>query len=290
MNIKTQRLLSCGLSLLNVAGVIGTFIFVAKETPQYQQQKGSLPDNSTKKQKVKTFVKSYKKSLIFAGATIATGIGSRIISAKTEASLIATATMLDTSFRKYKNKVKDILGLEKHKEVVKEVAKEEFGKPEGKAQDGEKLYLEEHIGYFYARPEDVKNAYLKLLEDLEGNLLTQYNGGYGYNGVFTIGEFLTYCKGRPLSKNLSQERLNFGWSWDYMTDQWNYTWVHMQEEPDENGVIFISWFEEPIWNPWDWYDHEYKIMTDEEYYQGQKDLLTNPDGRIYTIKQRRNHE
>ena len=35
MNIKTQRYLGLGLSALNIAGIVGTFIFVAKETPKY---------------------------------------------------------------------------------------------------------------------------------------------------------------------------------------------------------------------------------------------------------------
>ena len=37
MNIKTQRLLSCGLAGINTLGLIGTFIFVIKDTKKAEK-------------------------------------------------------------------------------------------------------------------------------------------------------------------------------------------------------------------------------------------------------------
>jgi len=282
MKIKTQRLLSFGLSLLNAAGVVGTFIFVAKETPKYQKAKEELPKDASKKTKIKTFIKNYKTSLIFAGATIASGLSSRIIGAKTEASLIATAAMLDSSLRKYKGKVKETLGIDADKNIVKEIMKDEYKKPTEECKENEKLYYESHIGYFYAVPEKVKDAYIKINSEFCDMGTVQYDGGFR-TGVFTLGEFLEACKGRPLSHNLDQNKLNFGWSIDYLYEQHEGSWVHIDlSEPDENNAILIYWFEEPIWNPAEWNDYIYGMMSEEEYFSGSEGVdIPNLNSQYY---------
>ena len=120
MNIKTQRYLSLGLSALNVAGAIGMFVSLTKEAPKAQIQLKSLPKDAKKSTKLKTFIKNYKMSLIFTGVTITSGIGSKVISNKTEASLIVTVGMLDASLRKYKGKIKETLGVEADKDIIRE--------------------------------------------------------------------------------------------------------------------------------------------------------------------------
>lgn len=265
MNYKAQRYVSTLLSLLNAIGVVLTFVAVSKEAPRAQKEMKSLPKDAKKITKVKTFVKNYKLSLISATATIASGLGSKIFSNKAEASLLATVGMLDAGLHKYKDKIKKKFGIDADKSIIKEILKDDFEKPEDEAQPGEKLYCMENIGYFYAKPEKVMSAYVKLNRDMCDN--DSYDGYYS-PGIFTIGEFLTLAQARPLSKNLTESKLNFGWSYDYLSEGFNNVWVHMDiEEPDEDGASLIYFYEQPIWNPAEWYDYHYGYLKPELYFE-----------------------
>ena len=269
MKIKTQRMAILGFTMLNIAGVVGTFVMVSKEAPKAKEELQKLPKDAKKSEKVKTFVKNYKKSLIFAGATIASSVGARLMSAKTEASLMATACMLDASLRKYNNKVKEALGIEADKSVIKEMMKDEYDKSKDNSKKAnEELYYEQHIGYFYARPEDIHKALLLMCEDLSGNT-NWYFTGRTSDGVCTIGEFLSMCNGRPLSHNLNETQLGFGWSFDYLLEFYEMSWVHIDIlEPDENGARMIYWFEDPVWNPAEWRSYYFGEMPKEKYFDG----------------------
>ena len=155
MDIKTQRYLSLGLAALNVAGTIGMFVSLTKEAPKAQVQLNSLPKDAKKSTKAKTFIKNYKVSLIFAGATIASGVASKVLSTKTEASLIATVGMLDASLRKYKGKIKETLGIKEDKDIVREIIKDNYSKSDDEPEPGEQLFKCDLIGYFYAKPENI---------------------------------------------------------------------------------------------------------------------------------------
>lgn len=268
MNIKTQRAISLGLSLVNVAGVIGTFIFVMRETPKAQTKLNNLPKNTKKTKKVKTFIVSYKKSLIFASAAVLSGVGARIINAKTEASLLATIGMLDASLHKYKTKVKQTLGIDADKNIIKSIMKDECKDFDIKPEGTEELYYEEHIGYFYAKPEKIVESYIKINEQLNG--CTEY-----YASCYvTIKDFLDFCEGRPLSHNLSQSALNFGWGCDYLCEWFEYCWVHFDvDNVDECGAHLIYWHEDPVWNPIEWYDFVYGNLPGSDYWK-------NCDGKV----------
>jgi hypothetical protein len=267
MNIKTQRyFLSLGLAIVNAVGVVLTSVMVSKETVKAKEEFEKLPKNSNRFIKFKTFVKNYKKAIIFGGATIASGIGSKVLSCKIESGLMATATMLGASLNKYKGTVKKTLGIDADKSIVKEIMKDDYKKSNIDPENGEKLYYIENLGYFYARPENVMNAYVMLNRDMSDN--DNYSGQYAA-GIFTLGEFLTICQGRPLSKNLSETNYNFGWSFDYLSEGWNNVWVHMEiGEPDENGASLIYFYEPPIWNPMEWYDYHYGYLKGEKYFKG----------------------
>lgn len=283
MNIKTQRYLKIGLSCLNIAGIVGTFIFASKDAVNYQKVKENLPKDAKKKTKVKSFIKSHWRSLIFVGATIASGVGSTLISNKVEASLMATVSMLDASTRKYRKKIKETLGIDADKSIIQGIMKDEYEKSKDNSKsENEKLYYEEHIGYFYAVPEKVKDTLLKLNSEFCDMGTYVYDGGYRL-GVYTLGEFLKDCQGRPLSHNLTEDKLNFGWCIDYLYEQWETAWVHIDfSEPDENGAILIYWFEEPIWNPAEWCDYMYGNITTEEYFSRSEDVdIPNINSPLY---------
>lgn len=268
MKISTQRGISTGLMALNALGVVGTFIFVAKETPDAQKKINSAKE--TKFSKLKAFVSGYKKSLIFASATIASGIGSRVLSSKTESGLLAGTAVLSTTLHKYKSKVKETLGIDADKSIVKELMKEDKTDISSTSpKEGQVLYFEEHIGYFYAKPEDVIYAYSEINKDLSGNI-NWYLDGIDSKGYVTLIDFLNLCQGEPLSHTLDNSKLNFGWSPDYLSEYYENYWVNMDiSEPEDNfnGARIIYFVTDLVWNPEQWYDYIHNGLDKNEYFK-----------------------
>ena len=284
MDIKTQRYLSLGLAALNVAGTIGMFVSLTKEAPKAQVQLNSLPKDAKKSTKAKTFIKNYKVSLIFAGATIASGIASKVLSTKTEASLIATVGMLDASLRKYKGKIKETLGIEEDKDIVREIIKDNYDKSNDEPEPGEQLFKCDLIGYFYAKPENIWKAMTRINEDISGEV-DYCSSGMDYPSNYTLAEFIRLSKARPLSHVLDESRLEFGWSYEYLSECHDTIKIHwdIDEYPDDDGARLISFLEEPVWLPDSWSMHKTGQISDEDYFKGSDPRLVNPNVSIYSV-------
>ena len=284
MDIKTQRYLSLGLAALNVAGTIGMFVSLTKEAPKAQVQLNSLPKDAKKSTKAKTFIKNYKVSLIFAGATIASGVASKVLSTKTEASLIATVGMLDASLRKYKGKIKKTLGIEEDKNIVRELIKDNYSKSDDEPEPGEQLFKCDLIGYFYAKPENVWKAMTRINEDISGEV-DYCSSGMDYPSNYTLAEFIRLSKARPLSHVLDESRLEFGWSYEYLSECYDTIKIHwdIDEYPDDDGARLVSFLEEPVWLPDSWSMHKTGQISDEDYFKGSDPRLVNPNVSIYSV-------
>ena len=284
MDIKTQRYLSLGLAALNVAGTIGMFVSLTKEAPKAQVQLNSLPKDAKKSTKAKTFIKNYKVSLIFAGATIASGVASKVLSTKTEASLIATVGMLDASLRKYKGKIKETLGIEEDKDIVREIIKDNYNKSNDEPEPGEQLFKCDLIGYFYAKPENIWKAMTRINEDISGEV-DYCSSGMDYPSNYTLAEFIRLSKARPLSHVLDETRLEFGWSYEYLNECYDAIKIHwdIDEYPDDDGARLISFLEEPVWLPDSWSMHKTGQISDEDYFKGSDPRLVNPNVSIYSV-------
>lgn len=284
MDIKTQRYLSLGLAALNVAGTIGMFVSLTKEAPKAQVQLNSLPKDAKKSTKAKTFIKNYKVSLIFAGATIASGVASKVLSTKTEASLIATVGMLDASLRKYKGKIKETLGIEEDKNIVREIIKDNYNKSNDEPEPGEQLFKCDLIGYFYAKPENIWKAMTRINEDISGEV-DYCSSGMDYPSNYTLAEFIRLSKARPLSHVLDETRLEFGWSYEYLSECYDTIKIHwdIDEYPDDDGARLISFLEEPVWLPDSWSMHKTGQISDEDYFKGSDPRLVNPNVSIYSV-------
>ena len=284
MDIKTQRYLSLGLAALNVAGTIGMFVSLTKEAPKAQVQLNSLPKDAKKSTKAKTFIKNYKVSLIFAGATIASGVASKVLSTKTEASLIATVGMLDASLRKYKGKIKETLGIEEDKNIVREIIKDNYNKSNDEPEPGEQLFKCDLIGYFYAKPENIWKAMTRINEDISGEV-DYCSSGMDYPSNYTLAEFIRLSKARPLSHVLDESRLEFGWSYEYLSECYDTIKIHwdIDEYPDDDGARLVSFLEEPVWLPDSWSMHKTGQISDEDYFKGSDPRLVNPNVSIYSV-------
>ena len=265
MELKTKQTLAVIFSVGGAIGTLATVLLARKAAMKEQEMRTPigcvypeiLPETS-KQDQIKKLLPVYAPTIAAGVITIGSIIGSTVMSHKAQASLMSMAVIADQGWRKYKNQVKSTLGLDKHEDILKGIAKKTLSQDEKlkiENSDELELYFEENIGFFQAKPEDVMSAYAEINEFLNTDKGTFTNGSY--DGI-TIGMFLALTKGILVSTSKNTNLDDWGWSLDYLKEVTGNCWVHMifSEEVTDDGVVpykVISWVEEPI------------MMIDEDY-------------------------
>lgn len=280
MNLLQKQLLSTALSILGVAGVAGTSILAVKETNDINKKNIDI-SKMNKKEKFIHYLKSYKFSILSGLATAGSIIGGRGISYKTETSLIATAIALDSTYRKNKDAIMKKFGIDGKKLITEQIVKNETPARANNVTDGNKVYYDERIGYFIAKPEDImkaRDAMIKILYS-NGDSYYGYDNFSGPRLHFTLKDFVDISKAKLLSKTVSDANLNYGWCFDYLNDQWEGMYADWSlddiKDSDGNDITAITWLVEPVWNPEAWGDFYYGYISRKLYFD-------NFDGKAET--------
>lgn len=116
------------LTVLGVCGVVVTSVEAIKSTPKAiqmldkaKQEKG---EDLTVVETIINAAPAYVPTLIFGGSTIACILGANTLNKRQQASLMSAYAFVDSSYRDYKNKVKEIYGQEAHQNIIDSIAQE----------------------------------------------------------------------------------------------------------------------------------------------------------------------
>lgn len=116
------------LTFLGAAGVVATSIAAAKATPKamalLEKTKEEKGEELTKLEMVKVAGPAYIPAVAIGASTIACIFGANALNKKTQASIMSAYALLDTSYKQYKNKVKELYGEDSDRNVKKEIAKD----------------------------------------------------------------------------------------------------------------------------------------------------------------------
>ena len=258
MNIKTQKIVSLALSILGSIGTIATAVMVAKETPEAKKKLDEIKEKKDHKKLDEIFclAKSYTPAILIGAATIVSNASSIMISRRTEASLSAAALIVSQGWQKYKYKVKDVLG-NKANELINEKISEDDYKKDDKVKeisekDGDKLYWEEHLGFFKCNEIDLitaisdANQRLHCIDPEECYFATTY--------WVNLEAMMHDAKAIILSRIKLDASKNFGWTYEYLLDNYGIDniWIHPQytrvidRNTKELKYTKISFREDPI--------------------------------------------
>jgi len=258
MSYKTRQIISSLLGVVSAVGTVVTTVLAVKETPKALKKLDELK-NTYKDKKIpfkvwiKEFMPIYWPSIVVGAATIASPIAATIMSRRTEASLIATSTMLSQGWNKYKYKVKELIGPKGEKLIRANVAQDDFDKKKPQPTKGSKqLYYEEHLGWFYADPVELQAG----LEDINQRLYTpdaKSNDGPTYWA--TLYWFAQDSKANVLDKDKLAACQDMGWTVEYISEMYvkRFVWVHpsfTRVFDKETGVLLytmLTFEEEPIY-------------------------------------------
>lgn len=118
------------LTFLGAAGVVATSIAAVKATPKamalLEKTKEEKGEELTKLEIVKVAGPAYIPAVAIGASTIACIFGANALNKKTQASIMSAYALLDTSYKQYKSKVKELYGENSDRNVKKEIAKDKF--------------------------------------------------------------------------------------------------------------------------------------------------------------------
>lgn len=122
----TKRHGSMILTIAGGVGVIATSIAAVKATPKALKQidilKEEKGDDLTKTEIVKAVWKPYIPAALIGLGTITCVFGANVLSKRHQAALVSAYAILDSSYKDYRRKLKELYGEEAHEKIVEAIA------------------------------------------------------------------------------------------------------------------------------------------------------------------------
>lgn len=143
------------LTWIGAVGVVTTAVLAVKATPKALQvleaAKDEKGEDLTVLEKVNIAGPLYFPAALTCVATLACIFGSNAINKRQQASLMSAYTMLDSTYREYKRKVRELYGEEADAKIQEAIESEEYPEP------NKILFFDMHLGeYFESECELVK--------------------------------------------------------------------------------------------------------------------------------------
>ena len=129
---KSPTILTC----VGAAGVVATAVSAAKSTPKALTLIAKAEEEKqaklTKWEKFRVSISAYVPAIIMGASTITCIFGANILNKRNQALITSAYAFLDSSYKEYRNKLKDIYGEESHKKIINAMCEDRY---EEKKQD-----------------------------------------------------------------------------------------------------------------------------------------------------------
>lgn len=110
------------LTCIGAAGVVLTAVTAAKATPKamalLRQAEDDKQDKLTKLEKLQVAAPAYIPSVMIGASTIACIFGANVLNKRSQAALTSAYVLLDSSYKEYIERVKDIYGEKAHVRII----------------------------------------------------------------------------------------------------------------------------------------------------------------------------
>lgn len=209
LNRNSSTILTC----VGAAGVVTTTVLAVKATPkalyllkQAEEDKG---EKLTKLEVVKTAAPTYIPTVLMGMTTVACVFGANVLNKQKQGALMSAYALLDTSFKEYKNKVKELYGEDADSTVREEIVKDKYEHADISLDTGQQLFYDDFSGrYFESTMENVINAEYRLNERFAYDFGVFLNEYYELLGIDTVdyGDYL-------------------GWSSYEVAEMWGFCWI-----------------------------------------------------------------
>lgn len=213
------------LTCIGAVGVIGTAVTAVRATPKaiklIEQTEYETGEELTKLEIVKLAGPAYIPSILIGASTITCIFGANALNKRQQAALVSAYALIDSSYKQYRNKVKELFGEEADVKILEAIAKDHYVGVPGCVSidtDGEKtLFYEEYRGkYFESTMEAVINAEY------------HFNRNFAMRGYANLNEFYEF-----LGLSETKEGSVLGWtSWE-LAEQYEASWIDFDHRKTE---------------------------------------------------------
>lgn len=225
------------LTGLGVVGVFSTAVMAAKNTPKalevleekdnYKVEKYGY--HLTRFEKALAMAPAYIPAILMGTATAGCILGANHVNKQNQAALIAAYTYLDSSYKEYQHKVKEIFGEEAEKKVREELEKDRYLHEQFGNVDEKRLFYDEYSHRYF---EMSLFEFQKIMYDV--------NRIYNHVGELTLNEFYEFLQLEPVEIGNK-----LGWNghkdWECLGFSWIEAHLVEIETPDNLqafGLVF----------------------------------------------------
>lgn len=239
MNNWIKRNSATILTVTGAVGVVTTTVMAIKATPKAlkalegaEKEKG---EELTRMEKAIVAAPSYIPTIVTGTASIVCILSANVLNKRSQAAITSAYALLDSSYKEYRNKVKDLYGDEASDLVREKVAKDHYEEAdvEEDKNDGKQLFYDEFSKrYFRATNETVLRAEYemnRILNECGGANLNEFYDMVGLDQV-DYGEYL-------------------GWSSAQMYEMYWESWLyfnHTKTIAEDGTKFWIIDFTEPF--------------------------------------------
>lgn len=176
------------LTTMGGVGVVTTSVMAVKATPKalrlLEEAEVEKGDKLTKMEKVIVAGPSYIPSVVVGASTIACIFGANALNKQKQAALMSAYALVDSSYKEYKAKVKELYGEDANDNVQTEIAKDKYDKNDVLNSDEEELFYDEFSKrYFKSTKFKVQEAEYFINRDLIMMEAIPLNAFYAYLGI-----------------------------------------------------------------------------------------------------------
>ena len=227
------------LTICSALGVVGTAIFSIKATQKAVQILNTYEDEMGKepsyKDKIELLLPVYIPTILTVGSTIFCILSVNHISKKSQGSILAAYSLLETQFKEYRKSVKTMCGENLDNEIVNNMPNDKVLNSDLKCIDkNEIIFIEDLIQKpFISTMEQVRSAEYEL------------NRLFILRGYVSVNDFFTFLG--VDEKGIGEM---FGWSFGIGTD-YGYEWIdftHEKIDYEGHEAYLIHYPFEPMFN------------------------------------------
>ena len=129
VQLFTKRHGATVLTCIGSVGVVATTVSAVKATPKairlLEEAKKEKGEELTKVEKIKMAGPKYIPTVLLGVGTLVCIFGANVMNKKQQAALVSAYTLLDSSYKEYKQKLKELYGEEAHENIINAIAIEE---------------------------------------------------------------------------------------------------------------------------------------------------------------------
>lgn len=257
MNAKMflKRNASTILTTLGGVGLVATTITAVKATPKalkaLEEAEKEKKEELTTAEKIKIAGPKYIPSILIGTGTLACIIGANVTNKRSQAALVSAYGLIDSSFKEYKQKVKEIYGEEGHNKIVDAIAVEKVDPDHtvrasyfGQYCD---LTSEETCGDTVLFYEENSGRYFESTIEQVLNSLYHFNRNYTLRGYAYLNELYEF---------LGLETTDYGSVMGWAVNDDEIYWVDFNTRKtvldDGLEVYILETPFEPTYEPWDY--------------------------------------